>query len=99
MLFKPIQPMLLSSHKNVLLDLEDPSKLYEVKYDGWRIFLHKEDDRIEVFSRGGMNLTRAFPEFQMLASHIQARTAILDGEGICLDVSGEKRPSSHDRRQ
>ncbi|MCQ6563871.1 ATP-dependent DNA ligase [Paenibacillus mendelii] len=90
MLFRAIEPMLLTSHKVIPISLTDQRMLYEAKYDGWRILIHKEDERIDVFTRGGMNVTRAFPEFQSLAPQIQARTAILDGEGICLDASGNR---------
>ncbi|WAH44880.1 hypothetical protein NZD89_27935 (plasmid) [Alicyclobacillus fastidiosus] len=57
--------------------------LFEPKADGWRLLLHKQGSRIEVYTRNGNVVTKQFPEFQSLASLISSDEVILDGEGAC----------------
>jgi bifunctional non-homologous end joining protein LigD len=83
MLFTPLKPMLLSNHRVTPFSLNDPNLLYEIKYDGWRILLHKEGSRIELYTRHGNIVTNRFPEIVEAASGIQAHSAILDCEGVC----------------
>jgi bifunctional non-homologous end joining protein LigD len=83
MLFTPLKPMLLSNHKVTPFSLNDPNLLYEIKYDGWRILLHKEGSRIEIYTRHGNVVTNRFPEFVEAAAGIQAHSVILDCEGVC----------------
>jgi bifunctional non-homologous end joining protein LigD len=83
MLFTPLKPMLLSNHKTTPFSLTDPTLLYEAKYDGWRLLLHKEGSRIEIYTRNGNIVTNLFPEFVAAAENIHAHSVILDCEGVC----------------
>jgi bifunctional non-homologous end joining protein LigD len=83
MLFTPIKPMLLSNHKVTPFSLTDSDLLYEIKYDGWRLLLHKEGSKIEIYTRHGNNVTSRFPEFIAAAANIQIHSVILDCEGVC----------------
>jgi bifunctional non-homologous end joining protein LigD len=83
MLFTSVKPMLLSNHKVTPFSLTDPNLLYEPKYDGWRLLLHKEGPKIEIYTRHGNLVTNRFPEFVEAAAGIQAHSVILDGEGVC----------------
>ncbi|MEY9971297.1 ATP-dependent DNA ligase [Lysinibacillus sp. RC46] len=56
MLFTPIKPMLLSMGNNNEI-MDDPEWIYDIKWDGWRILLHKQNDRIEAYTRHGNNVT------------------------------------------
>jgi bifunctional non-homologous end joining protein LigD len=91
MLFTPIKPMLLSNHKVTPFSLSDPDLLYEPKYDGWRLLLHKEGSRIEIYTRHGNVVTSRFPELIEAAASIQAHSVILDCEGVCFHPE-KKRP-------
>jgi bifunctional non-homologous end joining protein LigD len=84
MLFTPIKPMLLSNFKATPFSLSDPSLLYEIKYDGWRLLLHKEGSRVEIYTRHGNIVTNRFPEFVEAAADIKAHSVILDCEGVCI---------------
>ncbi|MFD0698254.1 RNA ligase family protein [Paenibacillus sp. GCM10027628] len=81
MLFTPIKPMILSIGEEAF---NDEKYIFEPKWDGWRILLHKQGSRIEAYTRNGIILTSKFPELKEAAAAIKAHTAILDGEGIVL---------------
>src|SRR5690625_842775 len=81
MIFTPIKPMLLCMGKEVT---NNPGKLYDIKWDGWRILLHKQGNRIEAFTRHGNNVTFLFHELDKVKENIKADTAILDCEGVVL---------------
>lgn len=63
---------------------DNPEWIYDIKWDGWRILLHKEGDRVEVFTRHGNNVTAKFPELQEVGRSIQSHTAVIDCEGVVL---------------
>ncbi|WP_235213769.1 DNA ligase [Lysinibacillus fusiformis] len=81
MLFTPIRPMLVATGKEII-NTED--WLYQVKWDGWRVLIHKAGDRIEAFTREGNNITAKFPELEEVGHSIKADTAIIDTEGVVL---------------
>ncbi|QGG53919.1 DNA ligase [Lysinibacillus pakistanensis] len=64
--------------------VDDPNWIYDIKWDGWRILLHKQGERIEAYTRHGNNVTAKFPELQEVGRSIQTHTAILDCEGVVL---------------
>jgi bifunctional non-homologous end joining protein LigD len=80
-LFTPISPMLATVRREAF---DDDLFLFEPKWDGWRILIHKQGDRIEAYTRRGTNVTRKFPELQEAIRYIHAHSAILDCEGVCL---------------
>jgi len=83
MLFTPIKPMLLHMGNSNEID-DDPSWIYDIKWDGWRILLHKEGDRVEAYTRHGNNVTAKFPELLTVGESIKEHTAIIDCEGVVL---------------
>lgn len=83
MLFTPIKPMLLHMGNNEEIN-DNPDWIYDIKWDGWRILLHKQGDRVEAFTRHGNNVTAKFPELQEVGRSIQSHTAIIDCEGVVL---------------
>ena len=52
------------------------------KYDGLRVQIHKDADRVSLFSRNLESLTEAFPELVAAAMSLDVDTVILDGEAI-----------------
>jgi len=75
--------MLLSMGKPEQIE-EDERWIYDVKWDGWRILLHKEGDKIQAYTREGNQVTHKFPELKELATSIQSNRAIIDCEGVVL---------------
>jgi bifunctional non-homologous end joining protein LigD len=59
--------------------------LHEVKYDGYRMMLIREQDRVRLISRGGHDWTQQFPlvvESMRLRPVVRNRSAaVLAGEG------------------
>ncbi|HEY4818400.1 MAG TPA: DNA ligase D, partial [Candidatus Acidoferrum sp.] len=66
----------------------DPNWLFEIKWDGIRTVAFVENGDVRLFSRSKRDVTTEFPEFQDLAKHLRAGTAILDGEIVTLDENG-----------
>ncbi|MFJ3388841.1 DNA ligase [Lysinibacillus sp. NPDC086135] len=83
MLFTPIKPMLLSMGNNDEV-IDNPDWIYDIKWDGWRILLHKQGERIEAYTRHGNNVTAKFPELQAAGKSIKEHSAIIDCEGVVL---------------
>lgn len=81
MLFTPIKPMLASSGEEAF---DDDNYIFEPKWDGWRILLHKQGNRIEAYTRSGRLVTGKFPELRQALPMIRSHTAILDCEGIVM---------------
>ncbi|MGO4270011.1 DNA ligase [Paenibacillus sp. TAF58] len=81
MLFEPIKPMIVRIGKEAF---DDENYIFEPKWDGWRILIHKQGSRIEAFTRNGRLISNKFPELKEVAAAIKAHTAIFDCEGIVL---------------
>ncbi|MDZ4227632.1 MAG: ATP-dependent DNA ligase [Candidatus Levybacteria bacterium] len=61
------------------------------KYDGFRVQIHKDDDKISMFSRNLENMTHMFPEIIKGAlTQIKAKTAILDTEALAYNPDSEE---------
>ncbi len=63
--------------------------LFEVKYDGMRILVEKnQSGEVELRSRSGRDATASFPEIAAAVGHLRLETFILDGEIAALDEAG-----------
>jgi len=61
------------------------------KYDGFRVQIHKDGEKISMFSRNLENMTHMFPELIAGAlSQIKAKTAILDSEALAYNPESEE---------
>lgn len=55
----------------------------ETKYDGLRLQVHKQGDKIEIFSRNQERMTHMFPDIiNGIKKQIKAKSAILEGEAV-----------------
>ncbi len=78
-LFHPMDFMLAKPLEK-LEDLPDPANyIVEHKYDGIRSQLHVENGRAAIYTRGMDDVTRAFPELEVIAAGLGG-SAVLDGE-------------------
>ena len=91
--FRPVQPMLADSAETVAeaLETETAPMSIEWKLDGARIQVHKQDDRVAVFTRNLNDVTARLPEVIDAVRALPARELILDGEVISLMASGRPR--------
>jgi bifunctional non-homologous end joining protein LigD len=66
----------------------DPSWVFELKYDGYRLFAHKLEGRIALQSRNGNDLTASFPEIADIVSALPFDDFVIDGEVVVHDEHG-----------
>ena len=64
----------------------------EHKLDGSRLQIHKWGEQIWLYSRRGIDKTKALPEAAEIAKKCKARSCILDSEVIAIDASGNPLP-------
>lgn len=61
------------------------------KYDGFRVQIHKNGDKVEMFSRNLEDMTHMFPELiEGTLKQIKAKTAILDSEALAYQPESEE---------
>ena len=65
-----------------------PGWVHEVKFDGYRVQVHKAGWRARLLSRHGHDLTDRSPEVARAVASLQAESAILDGELVALNDDG-----------
>lgn len=62
-----------------------------LKYDGFRVQIHKNGDKVEMFSRNLEDMTHMFPELiEGTLKQVKAKTAILDTEALAYQPDSEE---------
>lgn len=91
---RPIKMMLAQiaeSPEKGVQEFENPG--IEWKYDGARVQIHKEGDRVQIFSRRLENITSSLPDIvSMIRENITSENIILDGETIAMGPDRRPRP-------
>jgi bifunctional non-homologous end joining protein LigD len=67
---------------------DGPDWLHEVKYDGYRLRLERDGDRVRLITRGGYNWTKRFPWIAEAALKNRQRRFVIDGEAVILGLDG-----------
>lgn len=65
-----------------------PDWLFEVKWDGYRLAVHRDSTGVKIFTHGGHDWTHRFPSIAAEAAELDAGSFILDGEAVVLDGAG-----------
>jgi DNA ligase-1 len=92
-LFEPVQPMLAQSATDVDDALNQLGRAQlELKLDGARVQIHKQDGDVRIYTRTLNDVTVAVPEIVELVQTLPARALILDGEAIALRPDGTPLP-------
>jgi len=92
-LFRPVQPMLAQPADSVAAANEALGEMsLEYKLDGARVQIHKDGERVDVYTRNLNVVTPAVPELVEAALAMPAKTAIFDGEAIALREDGSPHP-------
>ncbi len=84
----PVRPMLAERHNDPaeILRKVGGRGLVEYKYDGERGQIHKDGDKIYIFSRRLENITHMYPDVVEIArKYIRAEKAIIEGEIVAID--------------
>ena len=63
--------------------------IHEVKFDGWRLQLHKEGDTVSLFGRRNSDLTKRFRSIHDAVVALPCRSAIIDAEVVVCDSDGK----------
>src|SRR5919204_4520443 len=93
--FVPLLPMLaeIADDFGAVLAAHGGRTALEYKYDGARIQLHREGERVEVWTRRLSDVTRSLPDVVEIARRdLSGAPFILDGEVVALDASGKPLP-------
>jgi DNA ligase-1 len=92
--FVPLLPMLAE----IATDFADVLRAHggrtalEFKYDGARVQIHRDADRVGIWTRRLSDVTRSLPDVAALARELSGSPFILDGEVVALDGAGRPLP-------
>lgn len=93
---RPIRPMLAERLPTPLEIIQKIGGLCvaEYKYDGERAQIHKDGDKVTIFSRRLENITSHYPDVvELVRTHVKADRAILEGEIVAVELdTGEFLP-------
>ena len=62
--------------------------VHEVKFDGYRVQLHKAGKDVVIFSRNGADFTSRWPAIAYALQHLPAKSAIIDAEVVACNAKG-----------
>jgi bifunctional non-homologous end joining protein LigD len=95
--FSTVVPMLASPVDKAFNDNE---WVFEIKWDGVRAILFKENDKIKLQSRSGNDITEKYPEIVTSVREClkRCKSTIIDGEMVVLDENGIPSFQAHQRR-
>ena len=65
-----------------------PDWLHEIKYDGYRMRVERDGDRVRLITRGGYNWTKCYPWIVEAALKNRYKQFVIDGEAVILGVDG-----------
>ncbi|ODM77880.1 RNA ligase family protein [Bradyrhizobium elkanii] len=63
-----------------------PQWIHEIKFDGFRMRVARDADRVRLFTMNGADWTDRYPWIVEAARRQKARRFVLDGEAVVLDV-------------
>ena len=73
---------------------------HEIKFDGYRLRVERDGDRIQLITRGGHDWTKRFPWIVEAALKNRRSQFVLDGEAVILSINGMSDFNAlHSRKQ
>jgi len=93
-LLSPVKPMLaeMGEGPGQVLKEHGGRTAVEFKLDGARIQIHRDGDRVKVFSRRLSDVTESLPEILAFARTLTASRCLLEGEVVATDHAGRPLP-------
>ncbi len=92
----PVRPMLAERVKSPeeAWEKTNGNLAADFKYDGERMQIHKDGDKVLIFSRRLENITYQFPDvIEIVKNQVKAEKVIIEGEAVAIDKNtGEFRP-------
>jgi bifunctional non-homologous end joining protein LigD len=65
-----------------------PDWLHEIKYDGYRLRVERNGDRVRLITRNGYDWTKRYPWIVESALKNRMKQFVIDGEAVVLGVDG-----------
>jgi bifunctional non-homologous end joining protein LigD len=65
-----------------------PDWLHEIKYDGYRLRVERDGDRVRLITRGGYDWTKRYPWIVEAARKNRYKQFVINGEAVILGVDG-----------
>ena len=92
--FVPMLPMLaeIATDFGDVLRAHGGRTALEFKYDGARVQVHRDGERVGVWTRRLSDVTRSLPDVVAIARALPGGSFILDGEVVALDPTGRPLP-------
>ncbi|MFC1800424.1 ATP-dependent DNA ligase [Nanoarchaeota archaeon] len=90
---RPVKVMLFQKVQNITKAFERVGKpaAFEFKYDGFRMEMHRDKDKITLYTRRLEDVTRQFPDVvELIKNNIKSTNFILDAEVIGIDPKTKK---------
>jgi len=81
-----IDPMLAQAQKGII---NSDTYIYEVKWDGIRVVVSLDENKITLRSRNNIDLSKKFPELLTAEKSFRGTCGVFDGEIVCLDKKGK----------
>ena len=78
-----LRPMLLEEVGKIF---QSKDYLYEIKFDGFRVFIYASKDEFVILSRNGHHITKHYPELKSIQKIVGNHEIIFDGEIIARAV-------------
>ena len=93
-LFSPVKPMMaeMADDLDEVLKEHGGTTAVEFKFDGARIQIHRDGDRVRVFSRRLTDVTESVPEVVEIARGLPATSFLLEGEVVAVDARNRPLP-------
>ena len=95
---RPLKPMLAQTAEDMAeaFEYHEGRIALEYKLDGARVQIHKDGDRVRIFSRRLSDVTGSLPDVvEAVRQNVHAGTAIIEGEAIAVDAEGRPLPFQH----
>jgi len=89
----PAQPVMASEPPS------GPDWVHEIKHDGYRMIVRRDDPTVRLYSRNGYDWTRRLPAIAVTAERIKAKSFTIDGEAVVLGPDGLSRFEALRRRE
>ncbi len=90
---KPVKAMLAQKAKDVkdAFNIVGRPAAIEYKYDGFRMMIGKQGDKVTIYTRRLENVTAQFPEVvKLIRENIKIESCIIDGEAVGYDPKTKK---------
>ena len=94
-LFKPVQPMLAALAEDFLTVFKEHGgqSAFEIKFDGARVQIHKQKDKVKIYSRQLSDVTSSLPDLvEVVRKGIKADSIIIEGEVVAVGKNDRPLP-------